>query len=525
MPAPGPDAAPAETVSLAPADLLAGLLDASPDGLVVVGADGAVLAANARAEELFGYGAGGLVGLRVDALVPERVRGAHPGYRRAYLAAGRSRPMGAGLHLSGVRRDGTEVPVDIALSTVGTGERRIALAAVRDVSERTALVAELRGARDAAEQARRTADAANQAKSEFLSRMSHELRTPLNAIIGFAQLLELDELAPDQLEAVHHIRKAGDHLLGLINEVLDISRVEAGHLALSLEPVGVAHAVAESFDLVRLQAGERDITVTRPQGPGAPAVLADAQRLKQVLVNLLSNAVKYNRHGGRVDLTWQRVGDRVEIAVADTGPGIAPHLQPRVFAAFDRLGAEQSGVPGSGVGLALSHRLTEAMGGQLRLVESTSPGATFVVDLPAADPADDVPGEPAVPAAVPTRTVLYVEDNLSNLRLVEKVVARRPGWRLVHALHGELGIELARAQIPTLVLLDLHLPDMSGELVLSALKAHPRTRDVPVWFLTADATPGQAKRLLAGGADGHLTKPVDVRDLLLLLADLEQQTT
>lgn len=507
--------------------LLEQMLQASPDGLVVVDDRGIVVAANARAAELFGYEGEDLLGRCVDDLVPARVRQAHTQHRADYWVEGRTRAMGAGMTLLGVRRDGTEFPVDIALSTIRTpGAPRLALAAVRDVSDRMALVAQLSAARDAAdsarevaEQARAAADLANKAKSEFLSRMSHELRTPLNAILGFAQLLDLDELTSDQEESVRHIRKAGEHLLLLINEVLDISRVEAGHLRLSLEPVAAADAVQESVDLVRPQAAARDITIAFPLLEQAPAVLADAQRLKQILVNLLSNAVKYNHPGGRVDITWQRAADRVHIAVRDSGPGIPEHLRERVFTPFDRLGADLSGVPGSGVGLALSQRLSEAMNGSLTLLATTGPGATFLVDLPAAEPA--AAHEPAIPGqthrATSEHTVLYIEDNLSNLRLVERVVSRRPNWRLVHALHGQLGIELAQSQRPDLILLDLHLPDMSGEQILAVLREGWMTEKVPVWFITADATPGQADRLLAAGADGHMTKPVDVVQLLALL--------
>jgi PAS domain S-box-containing protein len=488
------------------------LLEAAPDGIVVADPAGTIVSVNAHAEGMFGYDAGELVGRPVEQLVPQRVRATHPVHRKTYAEDPRKRPMGAGLTLHGVRRDGSEFPVDIALSSIDLAGRPVVLAAVRDVSERSALVSQLLAARD-------VADAANQAKSEFLSRMSHELRTPLNAILGFAQLLELDELSTDQLESLALIRRAGTHLLDLINEVLDISRVESGNMPLSVEPVGLRQVIEESLELVTSQARARGITVAHRDLAGCDAVVrADAQRLKQVIVNLLSNAVKYNRIAGRIDVDWAAEGDRVAVRVRDTGPGVPEQLRHRVFVPFDRLGAEHTDVEGSGVGLALSQRLMAAMGGSLALDPKSSNGAAFIVELAA----DTLPSGPAVarPSAYRSTaqsTVLYIEDNLSNLRLVERVVARRPLWRLVHALHGTLGLELARAQLPDLILLDLHLPDLPGEKVLAGLGSHSQTESIPVYVVSADATPGQRRRLLQAGARGYLTKPIDVRQLLELL--------
>jgi PAS domain S-box-containing protein len=497
-----------------PGDIVAlgQLLEVAPDGIVVADPDGMIVSVNAQAEKMFGYDDGELVGRPVEDLVPHRHREVHPVHRRSYAEDPRKRPMGAGLSLHGVRRDGSEFPVDIALSTIDLSGSPVVLAAVRDVSERSALVSQLRAARD-------LADAANRAKSEFLSRMSHELRTPLNAILGFAQLLDLDDLPADQRESVALIRRAGTHLLDLINEVLDISRVESGNMPLSLEPVALRQVIEESLELITAQARTRGITVAHPDLPSCQAVVrADAQRLKQVMVNLLSNAVKYNRIAGRIDIDWTATADLVTVRVRDTGPGVPEHLRHRVFVPFDRLGAEHTDVEGSGVGLALSQRLMAAMSGSLVLDPHSANGAAFILQLPSDTlPSGPVAARPAVYRATAQSTVLYVEDNLSNLRLIERVVARRPSWRLLHALHGTLGLELARAQLPDLVLLDLHLPDLPGEKVLAALKTHAETRSIPVYVVSADATPGQRRRLLHAGAAGYLTKPIDIRQLLDLL--------
>jgi CheY-like chemotaxis protein len=314
--------------------------------------------------------------------------------------------------------------------------------------------------------------------------MSHELRTPLNAILGFAQLLELDDLADEQRENLAHILSGARHLLALINEVLDIAAIEAGRLSLSLEPVALADVAAETVSLIRPLADQHSIVMVGPDVSCATHVLGDRQRLKQVLLNLLSNAVKYNREGGSVHLACEPVaGQRLRIKVTDTGLGIPPESVERLFVPFERVGSEHSAIEGTGLGLPLSKRLAEAMGGTLDLASTPQQGSTFWVELPLvegpvqqderrsqveAPPAT----EPAEPSG-PTLTVLYIEDNLSNLRLVERVLSRRPGVRLISAMRPQLGLDLAADHHPDLILLDLHLPDMPGEAVLPASRPAP----------------------------------------------------
>jgi PAS domain S-box-containing protein len=375
------------------------------------------------------------------------------------------------------------------------------------------------------QEAKQAAEAANRAKSEFLSRMSHELRTPLNAILGFAQLLQMGEPTPRQRQQVEQIIKGGHHLLGLINEVLDLARIETGQVPLTLRSVWVQHVFAEVMDLIRPLAQRRGIRLTGPAAAHDVYVVADDQRLKQVLLNLVSNAVKYNREQGSVTLAVEDTGfNRVRLLVRDTGPGLAPDQQERLFSPFDRLGAETSGIEGTGLGLVLSKRLTEAMGGTLGVVSSIGQGATFFVELAATAArqlrragcsTDIMPASPA--AGTRGRTVLYVEDNPDNLALLEAVLVYRPQVRLLSAMRGELGLELARQHQPDLILLDVHLPDMKGDEVLRHIQADPQLQGTPVIVLSADATAHQIERLRAAGARDYLTKPIDVPRLLAVL--------
>jgi signal transduction histidine kinase/ActR/RegA family two-component response regulator len=380
----------------------------------------------------------------------------------------------------------------------------------------------LEEARVAADEARQQAEGANAAKSEFLSRMSHELRTPLNAVLGFGQLLELDDLTDEQDESVEQIMKAGQHLLGLINEVLDISRIEAGGLSLSLEPVDLCETLHEAIALVRPIAEQRNVRISADTEGSSCYVSADRQRLKQVLLNLLSNAVKYNRDGGTVRITLTESSDTVKVAVADTGEGIAPDKLTKLFQPFERLGADLKQIEGTGLGLVLTKGLVEAMGGQIE-AESDDSGSTFWIKLQAADAPLDAAlteleriSESGRNGAAPV-TILYIEDNLSNLKLVERILQQRPEINLISAMQGSLGLELARQHRPQLILLDLHLPDLQGDEVLTSLRSYPETTDVPVIVLSADATQGRIQRLLDQGADEYLSKPIDVHRFLELL--------
>jgi PAS domain S-box-containing protein len=407
--------------------------------------------------------------------------------------------------------------------------------AAREEAERARDEAEL--ARDEAEKARDLAERASRAKSEFLSRMSHELRTPLNAILGFTQLLEFAELGGEDAENLDMIIKAGRHLLSLINDTLDVSRIESGRLSMSMEPVPVNDVAQESLDLVRPDAASRRLKL-RVRGEGvAPHVVADRQRLKQVLVNILSNSVKYNRVGGEIRIAWAvRAADTapdltsphgwLRIEVSDTGLGIPAERFDDVFLPFERIGAERTDVDGSGIGLALAKNLVEAMGGRIGVRSVQGVGSTFYVDLPLAAVAvpdlddanpDDVDGTAPAGAEIEDgskRTVLYVEDNPSNTMLMRRIFTRRPHVRFLVAADGESGLAMVGEHRPDLVLLDLHLPGRSGDEVLTEIRLDPEISATPVVIVTADLTPGTERRLSDAGATDFMSKPVDIGRLL-----------
>jgi signal transduction histidine kinase/ActR/RegA family two-component response regulator len=405
------------------------------------------------------------------------------------------------------------------------------LLAVQDIGtaaalalERAELLERERTVAEDASRARSAAERATLAKNDFLSSMSHELRTPLNAILGFGQLLEMAELGEPHGDSVRHIVQAGRHLLDLVNEVLDLARIEAGRLSLSPEPVEVDRLVREAVDLMLPAAADRGITVETALEGCDVHIHADRQRLKQVLLNLLSNAVKYNRDGGTVDVRCERRTDaRIRISVRDTGPGIAPERRAGLFEPFDRLGAEQSAIEGTGLGLALARQLVEAMGGSIDVDSVPGEGSTFWVELAiTASPLssyelDAGEAEPRDTAGEARRTLLLIEDNLSNLRLVERILETRPHVSVLSAMQGGLGLELARQHRPDLIVLDLHLPDIPGDQLLHRLLADPATRSIPVVVASADATEGRIRRLLGVGAAEYLTKPIEVQRLLELV--------
>jgi len=375
--------------------------------------------------------------------------------------------------------------------------------------------------------ARDEAMRATQAKNSFLSSTSHELRTPLNSILGFTQLLQMSEQSDEDSDALERILGAGRHLLALINELIDIARIESGDLSLSVEPVLVGPVIEESSQLMAPIAAERSIRIVQDCPRPVLAIHADRQRLCQVLVNLISNATKYNHRGGTITIACREEGaGHASIVVSDTGPGISAENIERIFVPFERLGAEQTTVEGTGIGLPLARALTEAMGGRLTASSFPGQGSAFTVTLPRAPDLVQLPAPglaPVSPTAGPRAPagasigVLYVEDNPANVELVTRFLRGKPNIRLRSEASGRAGIESATRDVPDIILLDLHLPDMHGDQVLSELRAEPATTAIPVIVLSADASHGVIRRLLASGALAYLTKPIELAELGTLL--------
>jgi PAS domain S-box-containing protein len=424
-------------------------------------------------------------------------------------------------------RDGKKTEVSYNATTFYDRDRTLqgVLAVARDVTERKRNEEALRETNIALESAKSAAEEANLAKSEFLSNMSHELRSPLNAILGFAQLMESATPLPTdfQKESIAQILQAGWHLLKLINEILDLAVIESGKVSLSAESVSLAEVMSECQAMMEPQAQQRGIGMSFPQFDNPFFVSADRTRLKQIVINLLSNAIKYNKERGTVLVECATSAPGLtRISVKDTGAGLSPEKLAQLFQPFNRLGQEVGGVAGTGIGLVVTKRLAELMGGVLGVESTAGEGSVFWCELIScaapqliADNGDAAASDsPPVPAGARPRTLLYVEDNQANMKLVEQLVARRPDLRLLTAVDGTLGIQAARTAQPTVILMDINLPGISGVEALKVLRADRATAHIPVVALSANAMPRDIEKGLQAGFFRYLTKPIKIDEFM-----------
>jgi PAS domain S-box-containing protein len=488
--------------------------------IVMLDSEGRVASWNTGAQRIKGYSADEIVGQHFSRFYPpaDIARGTPQRDLDAAAAEGRYEVEGWR-----VRKDGSLFWANVVFTAIrdAAGQPRGFAKLTRDLTERRLVEQTLTLAKGAAEKA-------NLAKSEFLSSMSHELRSPLNAILGFAQLMESDvtPATPSQKASIDEILRAGWYLLELINEILDLAQIESGKLSLSPEPTSLAEVMLECQAMIEPQAQQHGIRMTFPQFDVPCFVAADRTRLKQVLINLLSNATKYNKAGGSVvvDLSGS-TPERIRINVRDTGAGLAPEKLAQLFQPFNRLGQEHGAEQGTGIGLVMSKRLVELMGGVLGVESSVGSGSVFWCELDAAA-APEIEAKPAELAlaegmqpesGVPLRTLLYVEDNPANLKLVEQLIARRPTLRLLTAVDSNQGIQLARAQQPDVILMDINLPGISGIEAMKILRDDPTTAHIPIVALSANAMPRDVAKGLEAGFFSYLTKPIKVPEFMAAL--------
>jgi len=453
---------------------------------------------------------------RAQALSLELATPISPGFEA--LAFKASRGIEDSYELTYIRKDGSRFPAIVSITALRDdyGDILGYLLIGADNSVRKQVELELHKAMAVAEKA-------NLAKSDFLSSMSHELRTPLSAILGFAQLMESGSPlpTPSQKRSIDQILQAGWYLLELINEILDLALIESGKLSLSPEPISLAEVMHECQDMIEPQAQKRGIRVTFPQFEIRYFVKADRTRVKQVLINLLSNAVKYNKVGGTVvvDCTTS-TAERIRISVKDTGEGLTPDKLTQLFQPFNRLGKEAGIEEGTGIGLMMSKRLVELMGGVIGVKSTVGVGSVFWIELNLTAEPQPATAEPTavaqaqVQADAQLRTLLYVEDNPANLMLVQDLIARRPDIRLLSAADGDRGIEIARAARPDVILMDINLPGISGIQALKILRADPATAHIPVVALSANAIPRDIEKGLEAGFFRYLTKPIKVNQFM-----------
>jgi len=513
---------------------------------IATDANGVIQIFNVGAERMLGYTAAEVMNkitpadisdpqeliARAEALSVELATPITPGFEALVFKA--SREIEDIYELTYIRKDGSRFPAVVSVTALRDAQDMIIgylligtdnTARQLVEAERALLDQALQDKNAELENAKIVAEKANLAKSDFLSSMSHELRTPLSAILGFAQLMESGSppLTASQKRSIDQILQGGWYLLELINEILDLALIESGKLSLSLEPISLSEVLRECKDMIEPQALKREVSVAFPQFDIPYFVKADRTRVKQVFINLLSNAIKYNRPNGTVIVEYATgIPGRIRVCVKDSGEGLSADKLAQLFQPFNRLGREAGAEEGTGIGLVMTKRLIEIMGGIIGAQSKVGTGSVFWVELELTSDRPAVggafaplaPTEPSAHAGAELRTLLYVEDNPANLMLVEDLITRRPDIRLLSALDGRTGIQIARARRPDIILMDINLPGISGIRALRILAEDPTTAHIPVIALSANAIPRDIEKGLEAGFFRYLTKPIKVKEFM-----------
>ncbi len=498
---------------------LSKIMDTAVDSIVTANDRGKIESFNRASERMFGYKAEDVIGKSINILMTKTDSGLHDSHLDRYQKTGQARIIGVGREVMAKDIHGREFPIELSISELRSSGKVIFTSFMHDISQRKAHEQALFSAKEAAENA-------NQAKSEFLSSMSHELRTPLNAILGFSQMLTLDPdqpLTEDQALAVEHIQAGGEHLLALIDQVLDLAKVEAGKMEVSLESLNTHEVMNECLNMIEAQANMRSISLIKDyQLPAETLIQADYTRLKQVMLNLLSNAVKYNKEGGTITLIAYEFNERaIHLEVKDTGPGIPLDKQAGLFEPFNRLGADSSEVSGTGIGLTISKKLIESMQGRIGFSSRPGAGSSFWVELPLGN--TNIDGNNSTLSKLSTQlpdlqgTILYVEDNPGNIKLMESLLSKLPDITLFVSTNAEDGLIKAVEKSPDLIIMDINLPGMNGMEALELLKEMEETVAIPVIALSASATSIDMKAGLTAGFNDYLTKPIQLPQVLSVL--------
>ena len=505
------------------------LLDNTIDSVITIDGNGIIVSFNKASVQLYGYEADEIIGQNITALMPASYRDMHKLGMSRFLSTDESRIIGKPIELEALHKSGTIFPIELTISHFKWDEKHFFTGIARDISRQKA-------EQKALVQAKLEAERANKAKSEFLSAMSHELRTPLNGILGFSQLLLTDNDPPPSEQQRHQIKQiieSGEHLLNLINDVLELSKIESGNIQLSTEHIPIKHIFDACLPMLETMAKKYDVEITLPE-QNDTVVVADLTKLKQVFINLVTNAIKYNKAGGQVIITTRLVPQNgcLKMTITDTGHGIPISKQAHVFTAFERLGQEYANIEGSGVGLSISKRLIEAMGGKIDFASTEGQGSSFWIELPLStqQPAWQSEQRPALEALnkqisarrndtqlnTEPRHVLYVEDNPANIRLIEVFFSRYPHVTFHNCVSAEDGLEFIHQQRPDLILMDINLPGMSGIEATRILKNSDQFKDIAVIALTAAAMQ-ENKDSAKGLFTAYVTKPIDFAQLTQLV--------